>query len=105
MSGWWVCGMCETANYPTAVICEVCNCARGAVTPRGLRGDLIERATSRPGPSPEHPASAGVHAATHGGSGVTPLLRATWQQRLRAGAERFYNECAAIIRSVLRALS
>ncbi len=105
MSGWWVCGMCETANTPTAVICEVCECRRGTAPSRGLKGDLIERATSRPKASPGYPTSARVHAAALGGSGVTPPSPATWHQRLRAGAEHFYNECAAIIRSVLRALS
>lgn len=105
MSGWWVCGMCETANTPTAVICEVCEAARGAGTSRGLRGDLVERVTSSPGPSPDRSASAGVRAAAPSGAGVKAPSRPTWQQRLRAGADRFYNECAAIIRSVIRALS
>lgn len=105
MSGWWVCGMCETANTPTAVICEVCEGGRGAVTSCGLRGDLVERVTSRPRPAPDHSASAGVRTTTSSGAGVKPPSRATWQQRLRAGVDRFYDECAAIIRSVIRALS
>jgi len=112
VSGWWVCGMCETANTPTAVICEVCEGGRGAVTSRGLKGDLVERVTSRPGPALDRSASAGMRAAAPSGAGVMPPSRATWQQRLRAGADRFYKECAGIIkecadiiRSVMRALS
>jgi len=105
MSGWWVCGVCETANTPTATICEVCDCRRGAPTPPGLKGDLVERVTSRPGPSPDRSASArACSTADRGRSAVMPS-RATWQQRLRAGVDRFYNECADIIRSVIRALS
>jgi hypothetical protein len=104
MSGGWICGICETANTATEIVCEVCHGARGD-TRRGLKGDLVERATSRPEPAPDRAAAARMRATAHCGPGAMLPSRATWQQRLWAGADRFYEGCAAIIRSVLRALS
>lgn len=109
MSDWWFCRMCETANKPTAVICEVCGSRPGTVTTDGaLKGDLVRRVEPLAGAAPYRstvPAPALPHAAPRPASSTVWPPRATWQQRFQTGASRLYERCAEVLRTIARSLS
>jgi hypothetical protein len=102
-SGWWFCPICETANEAPALTCVVCEGRPSGSLPEngGLKGDLVRRAAPRVPTSAAEP----FPRPTPRTRATRSSVRVTWQQRLRAGARRVYDECAELIRWIADALS
>ena len=92
MTGWWLCRTCETANEATTT-CEVCDGTDGVE----LQGDLVRRVRAvSDRPAPPTPARATDRRS---------MKRMTWEQRLEAEARWLYEQCAGVLRRIVRALS